>query len=460
MRKFFLVLGLVISISVAPALTQNRAADAKNAKSANAKGANAKNVVLFLADAGGTSVIAAASLHAHGAPNKLFMQQQLPHVGLSDTSTASQIVSDSAAGMTAIVTGQRTHNGVIAQSAAAVRGKQDGEALKTILEYAEEHGLSTGVISNDSLTGATPASTYAHVNDRGKTAEIFQQAFAPRFGDGVDVMIGSGRPGITKALAAAGETLDAVVGAREAVRSCRRSTRCRRTRRGRSCCSRISEFDVEAAVRTAHRILSKNKKGYFLMVEVDTHTDRVRRGIDHMVLMDKVIEQTASLVGRDTLLMLTADHSFDMQLRGGRLDAPLLDGLDEIEAKAQAIERRGEESHAPNVDAAHGEQSHRRTGHRRREGAGRGAGARIHAEHRSLHGDDAGLRLEAGRRGGANSYRASTRAAQGDADRTHLLRPERAIGVHHLRERASAHEFYPDADGLAMTAARRCTTSR
>ena len=110
---------------------------------------------MFLADAGGIPVIAAASLHAHGAPNKLFMQQ-LPHVGLSDTSTASQIVSDSAAGMTAIVTGQRTHNGVIAQSAATVRGKQDGEALKTILEYAEEHGLSTGVISNDSLTGATP----------------------------------------------------------------------------------------------------------------------------------------------------------------------------------------------------------------------------------------------------------------------------------------------------------------
>ena len=295
----------------------------------------AKNVVLFLADAGGTSVIAAASLHAHGAPNKLFMQRQLPHVGLSDTSTASQIVSDSAAGMTAIVTGQRTHNGVIAQSAATVRGKQDGDALKTILEYAEERGLSTGVISNDSLTGATPASTYAHVNDRGKTAAIFQQAFAPRFGDGVDVMIGSGRAGITKALAASNETLDAVA-----------------TRVGRPILSALDEvpadatrtivllenpeFDVEAAVQTAHRILSKNKKGYFLMVEVDTHTDHVRRGIEHMVLMDKVIEKTASLVGQDTLLLLTADHSFDMQLRGGRLDAPLLDGVDESEAKAQA----------------------------------------------------------------------------------------------------------------------------
>jgi alkaline phosphatase len=356
MRMSSLVFVCVMSIAAAPlepALAQDRASGAKDRKNA----ARAKNVVLFLADAGGTSVIAAASLHAHGAPNRLFMQQQLPHVGLSDTSTASQIVSDSAAGMTAIVTGQRTHNGVIAQSASAVLGKQDGEALKTILEYAEEHGLSTGVISNDSLTGATPASTYAHVNNRGKTAEIFQQAFAAPFGDGIDVMIGSGRPGITKALDAAGLSIDAIA-----------------TQHRRPILSSLdevpadaartivlfesSEFDVEAAVRTAHRILSKNKKGYFLMVEVDTHTDRVRRGIERMVLMDKVIEKTASLVGRDTLLMLTADHSFDLQLRGGRLDAPLLDGIDESEAKAAADRAAGEKSPTLRTSSLRMENSH------------------------------------------------------------------------------------------------------
>ena len=158
-----------------------------------------------------------------------------------------------------------------------------------------------------------------------------------------------------------------------------------------------AEFDVEAAVRTAHRILSKNKKGYFLMVEVDTHTDRVRRGIEHMVLMDQVIERTASLVGRDTLLLLTADHSFDLQLRGGRLDTPVLAGLEESEAKAAAEKTGGAESDAQNLGAADGERSHRRTRHRRGEGAGRRASARLHGEHRSLRRDDAGLRLEAER---------------------------------------------------------------
>src|SRR3546814_19605989 len=102
-------------------------------------------------------------------------------------------VSDSANGMSSIMTGVKTRNGVISQSAAAVRGKTDGAPAKTLLEYAEERGLLTGVISTQSIADATPAATYAHSNDRGKWGEIFPQAFSPRFGDGVDVMFGAGR---------------------------------------------------------------------------------------------------------------------------------------------------------------------------------------------------------------------------------------------------------------------------
>lgn len=311
----------------------------------------AKNVVLFLADAGGSSTLASASLHAHGEQNRLFIHT-MPHVALSDTSTASQVVTDSAAGMTAIVTGHRTHNGVISQSDATVRGKQDGEPLKTILEYAEEHGLSTGVISNDSLTGATPGSTYAHANDRGKTAEIFLQAFTPRFGDGVDVMFGSGRPGITKALAAAGTDLETLgqkyqrpilssldevpADANRAIVLFERN-----------------DFDVVAALETAIRILSKNPKGYFLMVEVDTHTNNVRAGLDRMVVMDNAVKRTSELTGDDTLLVFTADHSFDIQLRGGRLGEPFLAGIDEAQELSRVEKRRDVRTDNVRVDNAH-----------------------------------------------------------------------------------------------------------
>ena len=311
----------------------------------------ATNVVLFVADAGGNSTIAAASLHAHGEPNRLFLQR-MPSIALSDTTTASQIVSDSAAGMTAIVTGHKTHNGVVSQSASAVRGKQDGEPLKTIIEYAEERGLSTGIITNDALTGATPGALYAHVNDRSQTAAIFRQAFAPRYGDGVDVMIGAGRPAISKALAADGDDLDAIG-----------------RQHGRPILSSLSQipqeaaqvivvveradFDFNDAVDAAHRILSRNPKGYVLMVEVDTHTDRVREGLDRMVAMDRVIAHTADLAGPDTLLLFTADHSFDIQLRGGLLATPLLEGLEDAEAEARAETRRNIRTPNIRMDNAH-----------------------------------------------------------------------------------------------------------
>lgn len=289
----------------------------------------AKNVILFIADAGGTSTIAAASWHAYNEPRRLFIQR-MPNIGLSETSTASQYVTDSAAGMTAIVTGQRTHNGVIAQSATAVRGKSDGDALKSILEYAEERGLSTGIVTDDAITGATPAALYAKANNRSMTTAIFKQVFTPRFGDGPDIMISAGRGNIAKALQADGIVLEDF--ARE---------------NGRPILSSIAEippsatraivllpagdFDKAEAVDAAIRILSRNRKGYFLMVEADAHTDPIRRGLERLAALDRVIEKTARTVKSDTLLLFTADHSFDIRIRGGVQGKPILEGLEAAE---------------------------------------------------------------------------------------------------------------------------------
>src|SRR6185295_16702823 len=99
---------------------------------ASKPGKHAKNVILFLADAGGIPTLNAASLHGYGEPQKLYVQSW-PNIALSDTSAASSWVTDSAAGMTAIVTGSKTNNGVISQGPDTIRGKKDGVPLKTIL---------------------------------------------------------------------------------------------------------------------------------------------------------------------------------------------------------------------------------------------------------------------------------------------------------------------------------------
>ncbi len=285
-------------------------------------GPKAKCVILFVGDAGGLPTISAAAIEA-GRPQQLFIQR-MPWIGLMETSDAAAWVSDSAATMTAIVTGEKTQNGVLSQSASAVEGQKDGRTLKTILEYAEEHGLSTGVVSNSPITDATPAACYAHVNDRGKTGEILAQVFSPRSGDGVDVMIGAGRAEIIKAAAERGLDLDAEArGHGYELRSSLAAV----SPEARRAIVLLEDggFDLGAATAIALRILSANEKGYFLMVESDLHADDITLAFRRTVELDGIIERTATAVDpRRTLVIYTADHSYDLRVRAGRKGESLL----------------------------------------------------------------------------------------------------------------------------------------
>ncbi|MFB3922946.1 MAG: alkaline phosphatase [Terriglobia bacterium] len=284
--------------------------------------ARAKNVILFLGDAGGIPTLNLASIYQYEDPQKLFIQQ-MPHIGLMDTSAADDWVTDSAAGMSAIVTGQKTKNGVISQSSAAIRRKQDGEILETILEHAEQRGLSTGVVSNMDITDATPAACYAHANDRNASGIIFAQIFNPRFGDGVDVVIGAGRKSVLAAAAQIGLNVESL--AREKRYAFYSSLQdMTASDRRVIVLSGTGDFNPWEATNRAIHALSQNRKGYFLMVEWDMHTDHVKSGLDRAIAMDNTIRKTAQTVGKDTLILFAADHSFDIRLQDGKRGVPLL----------------------------------------------------------------------------------------------------------------------------------------
>lgn len=296
-----------------------------------AAGKKAKNVIVFLADAGGLSTLNAASIHGYNEAQKLFVQSW-PNVGLSDTSPAGNWVSDSAAGMTAIVTGVKTQNGVISMGPDTERGKKDGTVLKTLLEYAEERGLSTGVISNVNIADATPAACYAHSNNRSKAGEIFLQVFNPKFGDGVDIVIGGGRAAIYKAVSGLNQDLDAV--AKSKNRPVRASLGDVPASDARPLVVMDKEPEVPAAAWMALERLQKNKKGFFLMIEWDAHTDDPRKGLDNVVAFDKLIREISGKVNmKETLLVFAADHSFGMAVKAGKKGDPLLKGMDEWKQK-------------------------------------------------------------------------------------------------------------------------------
>jgi alkaline phosphatase len=267
-------------------------------------------------------------VHAQGDPRGLFLHG-MPHVALAETSSASEWVTDSAAGMTAIVTGHKTHNGVLSQSEAAVRGSRDGEPLKTILEHAEERGLATGLVTNSDVLSATPAACYAHVNDRRNEREVLRQLLTPRFGDGVDVVIGDGLADLAEAAAADGRT--AAEALRTAGLALYASLDGIPPDARRAAVLFDADFDLTAATERAIDLLSRNPKGYFLMVEGNVHVEELLRGLDRMVELDRTLQRAAERAGPDTLILFTADHSYDFRIHDGRKGQPLLPGVTDPE---------------------------------------------------------------------------------------------------------------------------------
>jgi alkaline phosphatase len=165
-----------------------------------------------MGDGTGVSSLYAASIYGYNKPQSLYIQS-LPGVALADTSTATQWVTDGGAGATAIAIGVKTNNGVLSESSSVIKDQQDGEILKTFFEYAREHGLSTGAVSNDERRGFTNALTaafFAHNNNRGKSGEIFEEMITPRNGGaGPDLAYSGGRRDVLKQVSATGKDASA-----------------------------------------------------------------------------------------------------------------------------------------------------------------------------------------------------------------------------------------------------------
>lgn len=309
------------------------AAVAPFAATAPAMAGEARNVIVFLGDAGGVPTLSAGGILAHDRPQSLFIQS-MPNIALSDTSALDVWVTDSAAGMTAIMTGKKTNNAMVSMTPATTPGGKP-TSIKTLLEYAEQRGLSTGVVTNQPIWDATPAATFAHVAKRSDKDAIFAQMLAPRFGDGVDILIGKGRADALASFAARGTSADKAFGKAgyrfgEDPALVAGATR--------AAVLRDSDFAPTPAVEATIAQLAKNPRGYFLMVEWDMHTDDPRAGLRHVVEMDDMIRRIHEIAGKDTLILFTADHSFGLRMTGGSRDKPLAEQYDPASKSVISVE--------------------------------------------------------------------------------------------------------------------------
>lgn len=309
MLRLACALALSAFVSVQPAI-------ASPAKSITP--VKARNVIVFLGDAGGLSTLSAAGIMAHDRPQSLHIQS-MPHIGLSDTSSRNRWVSDSAAGMSAIMTGHKTDNGMV--SVVPVEGGAP-RPVQTFFEHAERRGLSTGIVTNMPIWDATPAACYAHAASRKDKAAIFAQLLSPRFGNGVDIMVGRGRADAGAVFAGQGTTAEqafAAAGYRYGSDPALLRTA------PRVAVLRDEPFAPLPTVEATISQLSRNAKGYVLMVEWDMHTDDPVAGLRHVVEMDDMIRRVQTVAGPDTLILFTADHSFGLRMNGGTRGSPMAD---------------------------------------------------------------------------------------------------------------------------------------
>jgi alkaline phosphatase len=282
----------------------------------------AKNVILFVGDGAGISSLNAASIFGYGKPQALYIQQ-MPHLALADTSSAKEWVTDGAACASAWATGHKTRNGVVSMSEDAERDAKDGKIYKTVLEYAMEQGLSTGVISNEDRAGVADAAVsafYAHHNNRQRFADVFEQALNPKFGKGLDVMIGTGRKVITAATKEAGRDLAADVKSKGYAYVNSLTELSQTEGSGRVIALLDDEnFDFGEAVHQAVMRLSKNPKGFLLIAHSDCHTGKTRTSLQRVIDLDKAVAASADPLKDNTLILFTADHSYDLRIKGENL---------------------------------------------------------------------------------------------------------------------------------------------
>lgn len=330
----------------------------------------AKNVILFVGDGMGISTLTAARIlegQLNGKPGEegYLSFEKFPHTALVKTYNVDAQVPDSAGTATALNTGVKTRVGAIntgpLQPQRSCTNIQ-ANTLKPITYYAEQVGMSTGVVSTARLTHATPATVYAvspirswetdaDMPETGTEGcrDIAQQIIDDLGGDGLEVALGGGRRSYQPEGTERGRRKDGRDLTQEwqalddnaeyvATRAEMLSVDIANTSRllglfddshmdyelDRE--ARPSTPDVQPSLaemtETAINMLSKDEDGFYLLVEggrVDHahHMGNAQRALkDAIALSDAVRKATEMVDLSETLILVTADHSHVFTMAG------------------------------------------------------------------------------------------------------------------------------------------------
>lgn len=258
-----------------------------------------KQILLLIGDGNGLAQIS-SGIVANGGELTL---TQLRTIGLVKTQAADDFTTDSASGATAMATGQKANNRALGLNAS-------GDSIPNLPYFLSQKGFKTGLVTNDELTGATPAAFFAHHPERDAAAAI--AGYLPA--SALNLVIGGGGKHFKKEkLSQAGFTLVSDMQEVGEVKELR-----------------VAHFASEGGIPSmeagrgnflsqaflqASSYLGKGKSPFFLMLEaakIDSggHSNSPSTIVTELLDFDRVLEEAIRYADTHpgTLVLVTADH--------------------------------------------------------------------------------------------------------------------------------------------------------
>lgn len=307
-------------ITYAKAKDNHRKSQEQVAMYGNTK--NPKNVIFMVGDGMGPSYNTAYRYFKDNpntkALEKTAFDQYLVGTQRTNPDDPKENITDSAAAATAFSSGHKTYNGAIGVT-------PDKKSVETVLERAKSQGKSTGLVSTAEITDATPAAYAAHIDSRDKKNDIAKQFYNDRINGQhkVDVLLGGGAKYFGKENGDIDKKFKK--DGYDVVKNKQQLAQSKKDQVLGLFGDKNMPLQIDAPKQNpllsdmqdaALSKLSKNKKGFFLMVEgasIDKqgHANDITGVMSEMSGFETAFENAMKYAKqhKDTLVVATADHS-------------------------------------------------------------------------------------------------------------------------------------------------------
>ncbi|MEA4845929.1 MAG: alkaline phosphatase [Clostridiaceae bacterium] len=321
-----------------------------------AEAGKAKNVILIIGDGLALPMRTAARMVSknltEGKYNGLLEMDNMDQVTLVTTSGLNSLVTDSANSASAYATGHKTSNNAMGVYTFDPNDdKQVAPKVENIVELAKKAGKSTGLVTTSEITDATPAAMFVHIPKRSNMQQIVDQMYNPS--QRPDVIMGGGASWFWPKSVTGSKRTDErdligdfekegyqFVGNAKELKNV--DTAKTNKLLGLFHNSTMNVYIDKAIEKNsdvlknypdqpvlwdmtekALNILSKNEKGFFLMVEgasIDKqeHAMEWERAVWDTIEMDKAVGAAKRFAdkNKDTLVIVVADHSHSVSVYG------------------------------------------------------------------------------------------------------------------------------------------------